>query len=72
MLTESMIFPLRNALFKKLKNGVEANGIRITTDGIVPHYLLYSTIGRADLINFASWMKFHIQDSEETASDKHG
>lgn len=56
-LTESMYFQLRRELYFKLKSGKELEGIKVNTKSVVPHYLMYTTIGRADLINFQCYME---------------
>ena len=46
-LTKSMFFSMRRKLFYQLKSGKV-----LDTHNVVPHYLMYTTIGRADLVNF--------------------
>jgi len=33
------------------------DGVVVDTKNVVPHYLMYTTIGRADLVNFACYME---------------
>lgn len=51
-LTKSMFFSMRRKLFYQLKSGKVLDGIKVDTLNVVPHYLMYTTIGRADLVNF--------------------
>jgi hypothetical protein len=51
-LTKSMFFSMRRKLFYQLKSGKVLDGIKVDTHDVVPHYLMYTTIGRADLVNF--------------------
>lgn len=48
----SMIFQNRSKLYKKLKAGEDVMGLRYDFGKITPHYLMYTTVGRADLIAF--------------------
>ncbi len=47
-----MFFSMRRKLFYQLKSGKVLDGIKVDTRNVVPHYLMYTTIGRADLVNF--------------------
>lgn len=49
-------FEERRKIFFSLRNGKTINGIKINTKNIVPHYLMYSILGRADLIQFDSFI----------------
>ncbi len=51
-LTKSMFFSMRRKLFYQLKSGKVLDGIKVDTHNVIPHYLMYTTIGRADLVNF--------------------
>lgn len=48
----SMIFQNRSKLYMKLKAGEEVEGLKYDFGKITPHYLMYTTVGRADLITF--------------------
>ncbi len=50
--TISMVFENRADLYRKLRNGEEVEGLQYDYSKAVPHYLMYTTIGRADLIEF--------------------
>ena len=49
---ESVSFENRHSLYEKMKRGVSAEGKKFSFERHVPNYLMYSTIGRADLIDF--------------------
>ena len=53
----SMYFENRAKLYRKLKAGEDVGGLKYDFSQAVPHYLMYTTIGRADLIMFESSMK---------------
>ena len=48
----SMMFENRTELYRKLKMGEEVEGLRYDFAKTIPHYLMYTTIGRADLVEF--------------------
>ena len=48
----SMIFENRATIYRKLKAGEEVEGLKYDFAKAVPHYLMYTTVGRADLIEF--------------------
>ena len=52
---DSMIFRNRKQVFKKLNETNLAQRMGVDFNNIVPHYLMYSTLGRADLIRFESY-----------------
>ena len=56
-LTKAMFFQNRRKMFYQLKSGKILDGIKVDTKNVVPHYLMYTTIGRADLVNFACYME---------------
>ena len=53
----SMYFENRAKLYRKLKAGEDVEGLKYDFSQAVPHYLMYTTIGRADLIMFEASMK---------------
>ena len=53
----SMYFENRPKLYRRLKADEEVEGLKYDFSKAVPHYLMYTTIGRADLIMFESSMK---------------
>lgn len=55
--TLSMFFKNRANIYRKLKTGEDVDGIKYDLSQTVPHYLMYTTIGRADLVMFESSMK---------------
>ena len=49
----SMVFENRAKMYRKLRDGEEVvEGLKTDYSKAVPHYLMYTTIGRADLIEF--------------------
>lgn len=69
LLTATMLFENRRSIYFQLRNGKIEDGIKVNTKNVVPHYLMYSTIGRADLINFDCYMEtvndFWLQENKE-------
>lgn len=55
--TLSMYYENRAALYRKLKAGEIVEGLKNDYSKAVPHYLMYTTIGRADLLEFESFVK---------------
>lgn len=55
VLAISMIFENRRLLYENLQKGDIPNGFKANYSNITPHYLMYSTLGRADLIEFESF-----------------
>lgn len=55
--TGSMDFHKRREIYKNLNSNSFTKGMGANYDYIIPHYLMYSTIGRADLIRFQSFME---------------
>ena len=53
----SMDFYNRRTLYFQLKNGKLKDNIKVSLQNVIPHYLMYTTIGRADLINFECYME---------------
>lgn len=68
--TISMMFENRAKMYRKLRNGEEVvEGLKYDYTKAVPHYLMYTTIGRADLIEFElAAMKRH-ETFEEMLDD---
>lgn len=54
--TKSMFFQNRPKIYKELNSNEFTKEAGINYDTIIPHYLMYSTIGRADLIRFESFI----------------
>lgn len=50
--TLSMVFENRANIYRKLKQGEAVKGLKYDFTKIIPHYLMYTTIGRADLVEF--------------------
>lgn len=55
--TESMDFHKRRVIYNNLNSNSFTKGMDANYDYIIPYYLMYSTIGRADLIRFQSFME---------------
>lgn len=55
--TKSMIFEKRRELYEELQSGIEIEGHKVNYNNKIPHYLMYSTLGRADLIRFQSYVE---------------
>ena len=53
----SMDFHKRRQIYRDLNTNPFTQGLGANYDYIIPHYLMYSTIGRADLIRFQSFME---------------
>lgn len=54
-LTRSMIFDCRRSVYEELHAGLDVDGIHVEAAHKIPHYLMYTTLGRADLIDFESY-----------------
>lgn len=54
MITKSMVFQERRKIYEKMMAG-KSNDIPFNYNNRIPHYLMYSTLGRADLIEFESF-----------------
>jgi hypothetical protein len=65
---KSMIFQERRKIYKNLQKGILLNGDRVAHPNIIPHYLMYSTLGRADLIRFKSFFDENIQSNQKFGS----
>lgn len=52
ILAISMYFENRRILYENLQKGEIPNGFKANYSNVTPHYLMYSTLGRADLIEF--------------------
>lgn len=52
ILAISMFFENRRELYENLQKGEIPNGFKANYSNVTPHYLMYSTLGRADLIEF--------------------
>lgn len=63
--TLSMYFEKRAELYRKLKADEDVEGLKYDFSKAVPHYLMYTTIGRADLIMFESSMKKRKEEYEK-------
>ena len=55
--TDSMLFHNRKKVYSELRNNFSSKDKGINYDYIIPHYLMYSTLGRADLIRFESFIE---------------
>lgn len=54
--TKSMLFENRRKLYTELNNNSFTSKVGANYNYIIPHYLMYSTLGRADLIRFQSFL----------------
>lgn len=68
-LTRSMIFDCRRKVYEELHAGLDVEGIHVDTSHKIPHYLMYTTLGRADLIDFESYHE-ELNDRIETMLQK--
>lgn len=55
--SNSMLFRNRKQIYKTLNDTNLARRMGVDFNNVIPHYLMYSTLGRADLIRFESDMK---------------
>lgn len=55
--TELMLFKNRKDVYRKIFTGDFAKKMGANYNNILPNYLLYSTLGRADLIRFESYLQ---------------
>lgn len=60
--TSSMDFYKRRQLYKELNTNSFTKGMGANYDYIIPHYLMYSTLGRADLVRFHSFQEQMLPD----------
>ena len=60
--TESMFFRKRRTIYENLNTNSFTKGLGADYQNIIPHYLMYSTLGRADLIRFETSLKFPDED----------
>ena len=70
MLCDVMFFAKRREVYGKLKSGITVDGIEVNLENKVPHYLMYSTIGRADLVVFDTSGAAIRQANESSLSQK--
>lgn len=68
-LTRSMIFDSRRKVYEELHKGLDVEGIHVEASHKIPHYLMYTTLGRADLIDFESYHE-ELNDQIETMLQK--
>ena len=50
---ESMLFNKRRQIYKNLNDNAFTKKVNVNYQYIIPHYLMYSTLGRADMIQFS-------------------
>ena len=55
-MTASMLFQNRRKVYEHMQSGVVSNKVKTKYNNVVPHYLIYTTLGRADLVRFESFM----------------
>lgn len=55
--TASMMFGNRRKIYQELASNDFTRAMGANYDSIIPHYLMYSTLGRADLIRFESFVE---------------
>lgn len=63
--TLSLYFEKRAELYRRLKAGEKVEGLEYDFSKVVPHYLMYTTTGRADLIMFESSIKKRKEEYEK-------
>lgn len=61
IMVDSMLFSNRKQIYKKLNGAKLARRMGVDFNNVIPHYLMYSTLGRADLIRFECHM---VRDDE--------
>ena len=59
--THSMFFKLRRQLYKNLPNSEIYKEVNAKVENVMPNYMMYSTLGRADLIKFQAFEE-HLQE----------
>lgn len=52
MIIKALQFDYRRDVYNQLRKGIKVDGKKISFQDLIPHYLMYTTIGRADLIDF--------------------
>lgn len=62
-LIESMFFSQRRKLYKEMNDRISnfTTSKKLYFSEIIPEYLLYSNLGRSDLIYFDSWKKKYLE-----------
>lgn len=60
-MTASMLFQNRRKVYEHLQSGAITNNVKTKYNNVVPHYLIYTTLGRADLVRFESFMDDSIE-----------
>lgn len=55
---KSMMYSKRRSIFKGLSNSTIARKVNVRYEDQIPHYMMYSTLGRADLIQFQSYAEY--------------
>ena len=55
---KSMMYSKRRSIFKGLSNCTIARKVNVRYEDQIPHYMMYSTLGRADLIQFQSYAEY--------------
>ena len=56
-----MFFKLRRQLYKNLPNSEIYKEVNAKVENVMPNYMMYSTLGRADLIKFQAFEE-HLQE----------
>lgn len=54
---QSMIFGNRRKIYEKLNDRAYTKELKCNYESVIPHYLMYSTLGRADMVRFESYME---------------
>lgn len=69
---DSMFFKNRRRIFNELQNNLFTQKMKANYDTIIPHYLMYSILGRADMVRFVShmhkegkWLSTETDDEEK-------
>lgn len=60
-MTASMLFQNRRKVYEHLQSGAITNNVKTKYNNVIPHYLIYTTLGRADLVRFESFMDDSIE-----------
>ena len=53
----SMLFQNRRIVWEHLQSGTVVDDVKTKYNNVIPHYLIYTTLGRADLVRFESFME---------------
>ena len=52
-----MFFGKSRKIYEKLNDRAYNKELKCNYESVIPHYLMYSTLGRADMVRFESYME---------------